>query len=259
MQRLGDRIVFGIILLTVFFGSCDPNGSAIPPDGKVKLNFRAVFDTTAVIMGNQDRLFNHMGDDLYFEEFKFFISDVALKSENGTTLGTIVEEGAVELINLTDRDNPERARAGKSLFKPVRVGKYSGIQLDFGVPAESNRTVFTQGEFKSENDLSDREMHSNALESYIFLGLKGFIPGIGDFSYEIGTDELFMPAKFYEQTSIVADENDDIEFNFVIDLKKVLKEIKISNNRRITDENLMDLGIKVMDNLVSEGLELKED
>ena len=259
MQRLGDRIVFGMILLVVFFCSCDRNGPPITPEGKAKLNFRAVFDTTAVIMDNSDILFTHMGDELYFKEFRFFISDVALKSENGGTLGTIVEEGEVELIDLTDRDNPERARAGKSLFRPVKVGNYSGIELDFGVPAELNRTVFTPNEFNNDNDLSVRTMHSAALESYIFLELKGTVPSVGDFIYTIGTDKLFMPGIFYEQISVVVDENDDVEFNFVIDLKKVLNEIKISNNRTVTNGNLMVLGLKVMDNLVDTGIELKED
>ena len=116
MQRLSALIGSGMILLVALLGSCGPSRLPDLPDGTVKLNFRAVFDTTAIIMGNEDHRFSHLEDNLYFKELRFFISDVKLRSESGGVEGTIVEEGAVEFTE----------QISQKILKYLLIGKRTG-------------------------------------------------------------------------------------------------------------------------------------
>jgi len=247
-----------VMVFAVLFAlsACGPKELPEIPEGTVKLNFRAVYDTTAIIMGSPDRLFSHMGDKVRFDEFRFFISNVNLNQTSNQSQAPIIGEDAVELVDLSDRSNPERARAGKSLFRPIRLGDYSGIQLDFGVPSTLNLSEYNPSMYEIGNDLRNPKVYSESLKSYIFFELKGSVNGVGDFNLKIGTDQFYMEDKFFEGSAIVTDLNENIEFNFVIDFKKVLAGIKLSEHRVVTPGNLEWLGDQVMDNLVEKGIKL---
>jgi len=256
MQKLHIQIYFGLALIFSLITSCVPSpvsGSVGSGGSSLNISFKAVFDSIPVIMGNDDVLFLHNGDSIYFKEFKFFVSNVRLENQLNEDLTPVIDDDEVWQFDMPD--DSITAEAGDSKDVLTQPGEYKALSIDFGVPAELNTTVFDPNTFGSASPLAERDNFSTEFGSYKFLELRGEIVGLGtSFNYKVGKEDFYVHGKKYSKSLILTSDTNDNAFEFTIDLKKVLDGITVSEVIDLGEENLGTLGRTLMNNFTQKSI-----
>lgn len=128
------KIIFLSLLAISVFACKDDDAKPTKITSKVNLNVQATYDGTSLVMYNPYVYPN--GRKIRFQNFNFFISNITLIGEGGTPDYQLSE---VEYFDFKDNLDLPTAQAGITYtFDMVPTGDYSGVKVDFGVPAELN-------------------------------------------------------------------------------------------------------------------------
>ncbi len=180
-------IKFLILSLVIF--SCN-SSEDVGPDASKTGEFSLEFDT---IVGDETLTFdsrnytNSQGESFNVSEVKYFISNIELTNENGTTY-TVPQEDSYFLINAANRS---------SRFTKVTVpeGSYKSVSFVLGIdslrstkPVEERTGVLS---FNPESGHDGGSMYWGWNSGYIFLKFEGSSPALpasvnGKFRYHIG-------------------------------------------------------------------------
>ncbi len=237
-----NAIVFIVVIfaMMVSFFSCVPQPVPFLGGGAIVVNFVPVFDGEAIELKNgSEHTFN--GEEITFDEFKFYLSNIVLKDENGDF--TDLSE-----IRLIEFDDPSSSTLN---IKNVPLGNYKSIQFDIGVPASENATNWDPNRYGGNHPLNNESMFDQRLSSYKFLILDGNIgegTDLKTFTYAPGDNDLFKNDKVIDSNLSLTSEiitSIDIEVNLNI----VLKDIDVLNNLSTKPSNNLELGDNLMTNL----------
>ena len=230
-------VIFAII---VSFFSCVPQPVPNLGGGAIVVNFVLVFDGEEVELQNvSDHTFK--GENITFDEFKFYLSNIVLKDENGD----FTDLAEIKLIAFDDLSSSTLN------FRNVPLGNYESIQFDLGVPASENATDWDPDRFGGNHPLNNESMFDQRLRSYKFLILDGNIGKDADkktFTYAPGDNNLFKNDKVIDSNLSLTGEmitSIDIE----VDLNVVLEDIDVLRNLSTKPSNNLELGDNLMTNL----------
>ena len=206
--------------------SCDPK----PPvelSSDVTLNFKANYDGELLLL---EKEYMYAGDmPIKFSQFNFYIANVALLKQNGN------EFDETELLEIDFVDFPQNlndsigAAKGQTIqISNIPVGDYDGIKINFGVPADLNRTK--PNDYSSENPLNmDGSHYWDGWSSYIFSKIEGKadmnFDGIYEtnndegLTYHMGTDDVYTTRTLFANLKL--DESQTLELQLSVDLKKL--------------------------------------
>jgi len=259
MKKLNEHFYIGVALILISIGSCIPDPViSTRGNGTVNIGFRAVYDSTVVVMDDESQTFVHLGDTIFFKELRFFISNVVLEAEETRDVTFVVPDDNVALYDLTTLDEPVAASLGESFPNTVLPGNYKGIRLNFGVPPELNVSDFDPNLFGGDHPLNEINHHWADINSYIFFELIGQIRNGTGFHYILGQDDFYTQSAFFGKSIILTDQTGDVSFDFKIDLKQVLNNVKVSEKTQVLQEDdLWPVGRLMMNNFVRKSLELE--
>jgi len=189
---------FTILLLVCcfFIAGCDEEPEEQAVSG-VSLNFTANYDGETFVTF-KDYTYPD-GRKINFNNFGFFVSDIALVSDDVTPTNTDLVE--VDFIDLSyDESQITLAETGKTVtINDIPVGNYSGIKIGFGVKADLNRSKPT--DYGNGHPLSRH--YWDGWTSYIFSMIEGYadmdedgtiVTGGMDtesFTHHSGTNEVY--------------------------------------------------------------------
>ncbi len=160
------------------------------------------------------------GRKIQFNNFNFFVSDIALISSDANGARTELVE--VDYVDLSfDETQLAAAEQGKKVsIKDLPLGEYSGIKIGFGVQADLNRSKPT--DYGSGHPLTRNFW--DGWSSYIFSMVEGaadmdndgnIVTGGADtesFTYHSGTDEVYNEVTI-DKEIILTDTNTPITLN----------------------------------------------
>ena len=170
------KFLFGLTFLslaTLFTTSCDPVKSAEP--GSLTLEFEHVFGSSNEAFNLQSWYVHPMtGDSLNFSMLKYYISNVTLTAEDGTTWE------APESYYLIDASNPTSALV---TLEDVPANQYTGLSFVLGVDSLHNISGAQTGALDPANG-----MFWSWNTGYIFVKVEGSSPqaAMGEFQYHLG-------------------------------------------------------------------------
>ncbi len=237
-----NAIVSTVVLFAIMvsFFSCVPQPVPFLGGGAIVVNFVLVFDGEAVELKNQSpHTFN--GEKITFDEFKFYLSNIVLKDENGD----FTNLSEIKLIEFDD------ISSSSLNVKNVPLGEYESIQFDIGVPASENATNWDPDRYGGNHPLNNESMFDQRLDSYKFLIFDGNIgkgTDLKTFTYAPGANDLFKNDKVIDSNISLTSEmitSIDIE----VDLNLVLEGIDVLNNLSTKPTNNLELGDNLMTNL----------
>ena len=162
------------VAATVF--SCGDDNQPATPSATVNLNFKAVYNGDPLVL--YQPLNYPDGKQIRMQNFNFFVSNITLLGE-GATADYVLSEVAYFDFN----DNLDVAAAQKALtrkYEEVPLGTYSGVRIDFGVPASLNNA--DAGKLDNSNPLR-QEFSSHFWSdwgSFIFMKSEGIYDLTGD-------------------------------------------------------------------------------
>lgn len=221
------KVLLFLALSIAFLTGCDDD----PPKQtvtNVNLNFKAVYDGETLIAYEEytypdGRLFR-------IDNFNFFVSDIALVSEdvNGNSQETELED--IAFINLTfPEEQVAEAEAGYTLnFVDIPTGEYNGLKIGFGVAADLNRSK--PAEYGAGHPLTQN--YWEGWSSYIFSQLEGaadmnnngeIVTGGADtevYTYHAGTDDVYNSHVF---SKIIELDGDSNTISIEIDVKELFR------------------------------------
>lgn len=237
-----NAIVFtiAIFVIMVSFFSCVPQPVPFLGGGAIVVNFVPVFDGEEVELKNgSEHTFN--GEKITFDEFKFYLSNIVLKDDNGDFID-------LSEIKLIEFDSPTSSTLN---IKNVPLGNYESIQFDIGVPPSENATTWDPDLYGGNHPLNDESMFDQRLMSYKFLILEGNIgegTDLKTFTYAPGDNDLFKNDKVIDSNiSLTSEITTSIDIE--VDLGKVLENIDVLNNLSTKPNNNLVLGDNLMTNL----------
>jgi hypothetical protein len=185
----------------------------------LELNFKALYDAKPMVIGAKYAY--APPSKLFFEKFRFYLSDVKLVKENGETVDLL----DVDLVNFTlsNLDSESAAKGQSILLKDVPTGTYKGIQLLLGL----NETLNAKkpADFSPGDPLADTEPYWADWKSYIFTTMSGRADMTNDGTYEIGLayhlggNDCDRLKDFVLPITLKDDKTGKVQFE--IDLKKV--------------------------------------
>ncbi len=154
------------------------------------------------------------GRKIQFNNFNFFVSDIALISADANAARTELVE--IDYVDLSfDETQVDQAATGKSFtVRDLPLGEYAGIKIGFGVNADLNRSKPT--DYGTGHPLTRNFW--DGWSSYIFSMIEGaadmdndgtIVNGGADtesFTYHSGTDEVYNEV-IINKNIILSDEN----------------------------------------------------
>lgn len=243
-----------LLLIAAFFSSCNDD-QPDTPSTTVKLNLKAAYDGSPLVMY---KAFDYPGGNkIRYQNFNFFVSNITLLGE-GDTKDYVVSE--VEFFDF--KDNLDLAAAEKPqtrTYDNVPLGTYSGVRMDFGVPASLNNS--DSGKLPSSNPLRQAfaSHYWTDWNSFIFMKSEGIYDLNGDgvfnqsdmgFEHHPGTDQVLTSVTKLQ--SIVLNKKVDFDLNLVADIydlyvkNGLALDLSNPNNRDTQEASDMPLAIDLM-------------
>lgn len=244
-----------LLLAAAFLSSCNDD-QPDTPSTSVNLNFKAAYNKSPLVMY---QAFDYpSGNKIRFQNFNFFVSNITLLGE-GDTEDYMLSE--VEYFDF--KDNLDLAAAEKPLtrtYENVPLGTYSGVRVDFGVPASLNNA--DSGKLPSSNPLR-QEFASHFWSdwnSFIFMKSEGIYDLNGDgvfnqsdmgFEHHPGTDQVLTSVTKLKSFTLA--ENTSFDLNLVADVYDIYVknsglalDLSDPNNRDTQEASDMPLAIDLM-------------
>ena len=160
------------------------------------------------------------GYEVFFTKFSLFMSEIGL-------IGTAEDQSIsdVDFIDLlTGIVDSDQALEGVSRrYSNIKVGEYSGLRFNVGLPAQTN--LLKPSDFESDHPLSNTAEYWVGWSSYIFYKLEGKFDGDSDgepetnIALHIGSNDAFRQI---EITSPFEIREGDNQIEIVFDLQSIL-------------------------------------
>ncbi|MEM6964545.1 MAG: MbnP family protein [Bacteroidota bacterium] len=250
--------IIALLFIACMFAqfSCDPD-PVFEGTTNVELVFKGKYaDETFFV--NKDYTYN--GDPIRFDQFNFYIGNVVLVKEIvGNPEETELLE--VDFVDLSYKpvDAADAERGFVVTASNIPVGDYSGIKINFGVPADLNKTNWS--DYGSGHPLRQSGHYWPAWESFIFSKTEARIDvdGNGSFahkiSYHTGADEAYRTRFFAKDIQLKEDVTTQVSFE--VDAIKMFENIDVMQENGTHSVTHMDLINKVMDNLEEEAISIE--
>jgi len=216
---------FKLIFLVscLFFIGCkdEPN---VQPVTTLDLNWTANYDGETFLTFKEYAYAD--GRKIQFNNFNFFVSDIALISSDAGGAQTELVE--IDYVDLSfDETQTTSAEEGKTVsIKDLPLGEYTGIKIGFGVQADLNRSKPT--DYGTGHPLTRNFW--DGWSSYIFSIIEGaadmdndgtIVSGGADtesFTYHSGTDEVYKEVTI-DKSIILTDTN--VPLRIKVDVAKL--------------------------------------
>ncbi len=126
-------VAFSLVILMVILPSCRTENPQpdTPPTGKLSFNFKHNADGSGIVFDSLIYV-NEAGNNYLINEIQYFISDVTLHKNDGTSIS--LNKG--EDIHYVDTDLPETQTY--TFSDSIPVGSYDKITFTFGINEEKN-------------------------------------------------------------------------------------------------------------------------
>ena len=227
--------LFSTVLLFSTF-ACDDDEALKADVTDVALTIKANYNG-ATFMTEEVYTFGDM--DIKFTKLDFYISDIVLLSAGSGE----IELKDIEFVNLSFNINePDKAEAGVTIeASSVDVGEYTGLRFGIGVPADLNRTKWT--DYASGHPLRNDSHYWPGWNSFIFAKIEGQIDEDKNgefesgFAFHTGSDEGYIEKAINESISLELDATKTI--SLAIDVKDLLKTTDIGCDA--DDDGYLDL------------------
>lgn len=203
-----------LFILSLFIISCDKDDDHDHHDddhhhhgesGKVELKVDFVWGMNqAEFALNQELTHPRTGEKLTFETMKFYLSNIKLKSEDGTWF---VHPESYAIIDASSESG------STMLIENVPVGEYTDIEYTIGVDAERNTSGAQTGALAPSNG-----MFWSWSTGYIMIKAEGIAEDHGMFTYHLGGFEgennivTAREAVFGENLQVVEGETSKVFF-----------------------------------------------
>lgn len=229
-----------VVLISVVVVSCNKDEA----QRDLNINFKLEYDGSPLVM--LDDYFYPDGRKMIFNRFSFYLAEMKFDG---------IKMMDVDYLNLTGAHATlEGAQQGyKYTIKDVKVGDYSKIEFDFGLPSVLNDKK--PADYDSEDLLSLVSEYWTGWESYIFARLEGQIDLDNDgsietgFSLHTGGNEA-MRIISINKSFTVSDEGSN-EIDIILDIKKVFENQAVydmDSNPQIHTPNQQDQVVELSDN-----------
>lgn len=251
------KIIALLFIASVFAQfSCEPD-PVFEGTTNVELVFKGKYAGETFFI-NKDYTYDN--DPIRFDQFNFYIGNVVLVKE---IVGNPEETELVEVdfvdLSFKPADAADAERGFIVTAANVPVGDYSGIKLNFGVPADLNKTSWD--EYGSEHPLRKSGHYWAAWESFIFSKTEARIDvdGNGGFahkvSYHTGSDEAYRTRFFAKDIKL--EEDAVTQVSFAVDAIKIFDNIDVMQEN--ATHNITDMGLvnRIMDNLEEEAISIE--
>lgn len=199
-------------------GDDRPDDTTQDNDGSIEMALKVTYDGAPLVMS--ENYIYPDGKAMYFSRFSFYMSDLALRTEEGTA----TSEGTNYLFVGQAHSTEDAAAEGlKFNLNGVKPGNYVNLSFGIGVPVDEN--TMTPADFLSTNDLSLAGEYWPGWESYIFCKVEGAIDFDGDgvpesdFALHLGADEAFADIEL--DRDFVVNDNQTTELILPIELKNI--------------------------------------
>lgn len=239
-------LLFIAALFTQF--SCEPEPT-LEATTDVELVFKGKYGAETFLINNE-YVFNDY--PIRFDQFNFFIGNVVLVKE---IVGNPEETELVEIdfVDLSFKPtDSDAAKVGFVVTAPnIPVGEYSGIKINFGVPADFNKTSWD--EYGSGHPLRRAAHYWAAWESFIFSKTEARMDIDNDggyvhkLAYHTGSDEAYR-TKFFAK-SIDLEEGVNTHISFEINVAEMFDGINVLQDNGTHNTSDMSLVNEVMNNL----------
>lgn len=250
------KILFLLVTLLAISTGCEDDNPAPKKDSTtVNLNVKATYDGLAL------QLFNPYtypdGRKIRFQSFNFFVSKITLLGQGITPDYELSE---VEFFDFKDNLDLPTADAGLTkTFENVPLGVYTGVKLDFGVPADKNNA--DSGKLPADHQL--RKTFSSHFwsdwGSYIFMKCEGIYDSNNDggfsqsdvgFEHHPGTDQVLTTVTKFKQFNVLRDSVLDLNFtadifNIYVNNSQAL-DLNDPANKDTQEASDMPLAIELM-------------
>ena len=220
------KLFFPAILMFVFAGlACSgcKDDDPVTGTGTTNLVFKATYNNEPFVgYKNFDFL---DGNQVFFNLFQFFISDVELLRADGTAQKLV----DVDFVNLTFTDNAA-ALAGKTITATnIPEGKYTGLRLGIGVKPSLNGTNPNTLPDSNPLTVNGRGEFWSGWKSYIFMKIEGKYDANGDGAafeqpllYHCGSDAVYRTLTFTQPIEVA--KNGTASVTISTDIAKILRE-----------------------------------
>lgn len=250
MQKL---IILCCLLLSIGLFTCDKDTETSDSGGELTLNFKGLFDKSALKMFNAN--YPYESDmDLRFQLFQFYISDVSLlKTTNPSGDSTKLID--VELVSFKNIQSDDAAQKGISFtIKNIPPGTYKGIKIGLGVSADLN--AFGPSKYAPPHPLDDN--YWSWATGYVFTKIEGNadLDKSGKFAtkltFHVGLNDFYRQKVLWENIEIKDKSNTPLSLD--VDLHRILVAAPGSylDFRKVTQDHTIDRSIArfISDNLV---------
>ncbi|MCP4522088.1 MAG: hypothetical protein GY827_10425 [Cytophagales bacterium] len=232
-------IKYFVIALVSIFALTSCTEEDVVTDGTVVLKISNVADDAPLVLDKNYT--NANGDQFSIENIKYYLSNVTLTNEDGTTYEVPdsyhLIDNISEDITLTD----------------IPLGTYTDISFSIGVDAVANSSTAQPGDLDPSN-----EMAWNWDTGYKFFLLEGRYISKSDeegtFTFHIGKNANYKTLKFTK--TITIEENSTIEYNFEGDVQAVFSGPN-TINLETTNSAHGETGGDIADNYASNFFTLK--
>lgn len=241
-----------LLALTIF--ACKDD-QPTTPTSTVNLNFKASYNGEPLVLY---KAYDYPTDNqIRFQNFNFFVSNITLLGEGSTPNHLLSEVEFFDFEGNLDLGAAETALT--RTYEKVPTGTYSGIRIDFGVPASLNNA--DAGKLPSNNPL--RQAFASHFwsdwGSFIFMKSEGIYDSTGDgvfnqsdagFEHHPGTDAVLY--SLTKSLPITIEKGVDFEVNFDADVYKIYVnngtalDLANPDNRNTQELSDMPLAIDLM-------------
>lgn len=189
---------------------------------KLTLNIKATYEGETFVT---NKSYDYGGMPIQFSRLEFYVDELSLLQENGSTLGE-TEIGDIAFANLSiDVDKMSDAEEGVEISsQAVEAADYSGFSMGIGVSAELNDESWTF--YAPGHPLRNDGFYWSSWGSFIFAKIEGAVDTDGDgqfessFVYHAGGDTTYLQHQVF--SNIDLNENDqNITLN--IEVKELFK------------------------------------
>ncbi len=246
MRRKSDWLFILLVLALCSNFSCRPEPLPFSDSGVVVVKFVPVLNGETVAF-NRGSTHNFEGQEITFDEFKFYISNIALEDENGE----LTDLSEIKLIDF------ESLQTSSFKVGNLPLGIFSKLQFDLGVPPEENVSAWDPELYGGEHPLNNEAMYFHDADtsggSYKFIDLVGFVDEGGDpdiFTYGPGHNSIFQKKRtILNRMELTVESPSNIEIE--IDMGLLLRNINPMEEPKIQQSNNKVLGRRLMQNLKS--------
>lgn len=192
-------------LAAILLTSCDKDEDVT--EGTLRLSTRALFNGNTFNIG--DTIQDPAGNPMFVEQFRMFVSEIRAVKENGETVRLV----DVDQINFAE---------GWTQSYTLPAGRYKGISLSLGVPADLN-TDQDPAQYPTDHPLSISSaegMFWTWNSGYIFVKYEGKVALDGDensildpYAFHVGGDSFYRSLTLNRSFEI-GEPRTDLRLNF---------------------------------------------